>query len=833
MHLRASIRARLHVPVGVRHVLATCLAAVAAALVLPLLAPDTAHAQWTSRYPRLTGFSHHVYVEGFEFPSVNAGVLDPAPSPDGRSVAIASRGWIWRLDLASGTARRITRGGAMDSRPAWSPDGRQIAVVRDDTRRTWIVLLDAATGAEVRTVEHGDIVLDPVFSRDGAHLFYVSSASGVLDMWRMDLRTGGQARVTAPAAMRRLQLRPQPHPDGEHIVYLHKAGYGDDVRVHRVVDGTERTLLADGLLSQARPALSPDGRNLAVNRPTDDGTWKLMLVELANPSHPVTLAAGLPLTPAWSADGRWVYFVESDAGRTMRLRRVPAAGGAAEDIVVRNWEWGEPTGTLRVRTRGGGAAGLADAPARLHVSDASGHAAVPQPGQAWFDGQHGRVFFYSPGVIDLVVPAGRATVTAVRGLATSPVAASVEVRAGATTEIVLDVQPVWQAQRSGWYSGDHHFHLNYGGLHDLEPADLLPMMRGEDLDVATPLLANLHNRFEDQRYWGWRHDAPQLIRFGQEVRAHFHGHVGLFGIDSLFWPWIWGPDNPVYNLADISNADALRHAASQGGTGVYVHPVAVRDPFGTPASIPLELVADAVLGDMQAIELACLWTSELGTAELWYRILNIGRPVFAVAGTDVMKDYFRTMAIGTTRVYAKVDGPLTFDAYNAALRAGRSFVSTGPMLELGVGGAGPGGVIRGGRAAWTVDVHSAVPYDRVELLVNGSVVWTGEGAANPGTRRHAGTIELPAGGWVAMRAWSDGAVEWPAMNTTAFAHTSPVWIGSVGSTDPAARRAAAADLLRALANARQRVEAGYPAEAVPSLRERFERARLELERMAR
>jgi TolB protein len=129
-----------------RRVPAACLVAVAASLVLPLLAPAPADAQWTNRYPRLAGYGHHVYVEGFELPAVDAGVLDPAPSPDGRSVAFASRGWIWTLELASGTARRLTRGGGMDSRPAWSPDGRRIAFVRDDTRRTWIVVMDAATG---------------------------------------------------------------------------------------------------------------------------------------------------------------------------------------------------------------------------------------------------------------------------------------------------------------------------------------------------------------------------------------------------------------------------------------------------------------------------------------------------------------------------------------------------------------------------------------------------------------------------------------------------------------------------------------------------------------
>ncbi|CAN5877778.1 hypothetical protein BH23GEM9_BH23GEM9_08410 [soil metagenome] len=801
---------------------------VVAALALALFAPTMLHAQWTNRYPRLAGFGHHVYVEGFEFPSVDAGVLDPAPSPDGRTIALASRGWIWALDESTGRARRLTRGGPMDSRPAWSPDGRRLAFVRDDTRRTWIVIVDAQTGQEERTVEHGPIALDPVFSADGSSLYYTSSADGVLHVWRMDLATGEQARVI-PGTGRRLELRPQPHPDGGRLVYLHKAGYADEVRV-RDADGQEHMLIADGLLSQTRPALSPDGHIVAVNRPTQDGTWTLVLIELAEPAHPVTLTTGLPLTPAWSADGRWIYFVESDAGRNMKLKRIAAAGGEAVDVVVREWDWGEPTGTLRIRTRM--AATAASVPARLHAVDAQGHPVLPQPGQSWFDGQHGRVFFYSGGMIEIVAPAGSVTVTAVAGLTTPPVTATATVPAGGSAELVLDLQPVWDARQAGWHSGDHHFHLNYGGIHDLEPADLLAMMRGENLDVATPLLANLHNRFEDQAYWGWRHEGPPTVRFGQEVRAHFHGHVGLVGIETLFWPWIWGPGNPVYSRDDRSNAAAMQHARQQGGLGVYVHPVSIRDPFANPSSIPLELVADGVLGDMGAIELACLWTDELGTAEVWYRLLNIGRPVLAVAGTDVMTDYFRTMAVGTTRVYAHVEAPFTFDRYMDALRAGRSFVSTGPMLEFLVDGRGPGGVVPRNRAEWSLNIHSAVPYDRVELLVNGAVVWTEEGARAPGTTRHSGTLDLPAGGWIAVRAFSDGAVEWPAMNPSAFAHSAPVWIDRVGSTDPAAQRAAAADLLRALDNARQRLDARYGDIEIPGVRARFDRARAELVRLA-
>ena len=115
------------------------------------------------------------------------------------------------------------------------------------------------------------------------------------------------------------------------------------------------------------------------------------------------------------------------------------------------------------------------------------------------------------------------------------------------------LESVWDARGAGFLSGDHHFHLNYGGPFGLDPEDLPLMMRGENLDVATPLLANLHTRFEDQKFWGWeKGDDLPLIRFGQEVRSHFLGHVALLDTRTLFWPWIWGPGYQVYGSDDLS-----------------------------------------------------------------------------------------------------------------------------------------------------------------------------------------------------------------------------------------------------------------------------------------
>ena len=506
---------------------------VGAAVLGLALSPVSGHGQWTHRYPKVAGYGHHVYLEGYELPVLTAGPIDPAPSPDGERVAFASHGWIWVMDLASGVARRLTRGGGIDARPAWSPDGELVAFVRDDTEDTEIVWVAANGGAELDRVDSPGLELDPAFSADGTKIFYSSAESeaGALDLWAVDIESGERRPVTdAPG----IELKPQP---GERaLVYLWKGG-GRDRVVVRTGDSPEpRTLIEGSIASMARPALSPDGSTVAVNWPTQEG-WDLRLLNVADPGPSILLASGgLPLTPAWGPSGDWVYFAEADDRERMNLKRVRAAGGPIEAVEVTAWDWGAATASVRIRTvteEGG-----APVAARLAVVDGAGHPLIPDGPAARFDGQSGRVFFYSPGVIELTVPVGEVTVSAVQGLATPESSTTVQVAAASgVAEVEVVLSPVWDARASGWSSGEHHFHLNYGGPYDLSPDDLTPMMLGEALDFATPLLANLHNRFEDQDLWTWRHSGgPPFIRFGQEVRSHFLGHLGLIEIDDLFWP---------------------------------------------------------------------------------------------------------------------------------------------------------------------------------------------------------------------------------------------------------------------------------------------------------
>ncbi|MEP7345415.1 MAG: CehA/McbA family metallohydrolase, partial [Gemmatimonadaceae bacterium] len=795
----------------------------------------SADAQWTNRYPKNNGFNHHVYLEGYELPTLAAGVLDPAISPDGRSIALASRGWLWLMDVTTGEATRLTSGAGVDSRPAWSKDGQLLAFVRDDSRTTAVMVRDMTSGAE-REIDRG-MSLDPAFGADGRTLYFASVAAGDLDIWRSDLTSGEKTRVTT--ATTGIELRPIPLPDGTLLYVAKTRGGQDEVRHRTPATGVERSLLSGSIISNLRPAVSPDGKLLAFSWPTEDG-WELRLASVDRAGVSISLVhrtRGRPLTPAWSADGRWVYYVESDRDQVMQLWRVSSGGGAPQPIRVLRWSWGGPTGRVVIRTRAPG--GVAPLSARLNVTDASGHPLIPDRGQPRFDAQNGTIYFYSSGAIEVTAPIGRVTVRAVHGLATPERTTTADARAGEATDLTLELTPLWDAQANGWYSGDHHFHLNYGGQFDLLPEDLVPAMQGEDLDVGTPMLANLHNRFGDQSFWRFaRLEQAPLIKFAQEVRPHFLGHVGLIGTDELFWPWVWGPGYEVYGRDDRASMTALDAGRAQGGLGTYVHPILpAGDPFVSAAGlngIPVGIIPDVVLGHVDLLEVACLFSDELATSELWYRFLNIGVPIASEGGTDAMTDLHRTMALGATRVYVRPDGAFNLRSYLDALKAGRSFVTNGPLLDVRVGDRQPGDVIDkgGARVPFRIALHSAVPVERVEVLVNGTVAWSAGkvGIDSSGSRDYTGEVALPLGGWVAVRAVGPKTTRWPAMDSYAFAHTSPIWIARRGSTDGVAERAAARDLLQALDVAEKRLVDGYAGSDIPVLRAHFQRARQELER---
>jgi TolB protein len=170
----------------------------------------------------------------------------------------------------------------------------------------------------------------------------------------------------------------------------------------------------------------------------------------------------------------------------------------------------------------------------------------------------------------------------------------------------------------------------------------------------------------------------------------------------------------------------------------------------------------------------------------------------------------------------------------SAVKRGKSFVTNGPMMKFTAGGKESGDVINAApnqSIEWKLKAWSVLPVEKVEIIVNGQVAWSGQGFNN-GSKTFSGKLTVPSGGWIAARIHG-GATKPPFADSYPFAHSAPVWFNRVGSSDAVAARRSAQDLLRWMTVAEKRLNEGYAGTPVEKLQKRFADARRILETRAK
>lgn len=390
------------------------------------------------------------------------------------------------------------------------------------------------------------------------------------------------------------------------------------------------------------------------------------------------------------------------------------------------------------------------------------------------------------------LPAGKYSVTIERGKEYHPL----------VEEVVMEETPVkktfairrwgnWAAR--GWYSGDAHTHR--------KPEEIATNMLAEDVNVVLPMLD-----------WGTEFEVPPASA-PRSVAGNYP--AAPIAVDPLH---VWYPRNTEYEITRVK-----QQAHTLGAFLVVNH----RERFDVPAmplgEIAARAHAEGALIDLEkhnwnwSIAIVPLlevdlyelannhhWQTAFGVRnwavpagkymglegtgseterdwtlygfDTYYALLNCGFNIRPSAGTA---NGVHPVPLGFSRVYVHLDEPFSYAAWIKGLGAGRSFVTTGPLMDVRVNGEHPGVKFEMPEGKGTVKITGSIvsqgKLTAIECIVGGKLAakLDVQNEATKGgafeTRFNAELdMELPDSSWLVLRCWE----ERPA-GRFRFAHTAP------------------------------------------------------------
>jgi hypothetical protein len=392
-------------------------------------------------------------------------------------------------------------------------------------------------------------------------------------------------------------------------------------------------------------------------------------------------------------------------------------------------------------------------------------------------------YFHAAKSFSLDIPSGKTTLLAVRGPEYEPLKSVVDVPTGGSTSAVVDLARFVDMPASGFYSGDTHVHDLHAGDLRLTPEDLVAQAEAEDVHVVNALIHVDGTKLmgDVSRFVAGPHPASTpnvLLRYGQEYRMSY-GHRSFLGGERMFFPLesaiaATARESPFPPLFDYLR----RLRKEQPGVLVGVpHPYFEYLARGElpPRNAPSEIPADVALGLVDFFDVNCIWSDERGSASIYAKLLNSGFRLPAAGGSDTFSDLSRDPPLGTGRTYVRVEGGLTLEKWFEGLRAGHTFATNGPLLELDAEGRRMGEELaldeaRAVRVA--ARARAFVPMERLLVLVNGKAFATVEGPSRE--LSWSGEIALDGSSWIAVQA--EGGPSPFVTDSHLFAHSTPVWV---------------------------------------------------------
>jgi len=461
---------------------------------------------------------------------------------------------------------------------------------------------------------------------------------------------------------------------------------------------------------------------------------------------------------------------------------------------------------------------------RIHLKDRSGKPV--QPGQLPFWRDH----FVCDGVARLELAPGNYSYELDRGPEYLLTTGILQVAESDAQSVTNQLRRLANLSGEGWWSGELHIHRPL--------ADIELLMQAEDLHIApvitwwnnrniwtnrpvpsTPLVRFDGNRFchlmggEDERnggallYFnldqpldiaGAGREYPSPMKFLAAARRHTNVWVDL---EKPFWY-----DTPVWLASGKLDSIGIAHNHMHRG-GVLAN-----EAWGRPR-------------DKER------WPDPQGngfyTQEIYYHILNCGLrlPPSAGSASGVLPN-----PVGYDRAFVHLGGELAYEKWWNGLKAGRVFVSNGPLLRCRANGHWPGHIFQakegqGLAINLNLTLDSRDPMSRIEIIQNGRITqsithseWQKAGSL--------GTIQFEQSGWFLVRAIAD------VPTTFRFASTGPFYV-EIGATDRRLSRASAQFFLDWVRERMSGIKLGDPGQREEVMRYHRDAEQFWLEKVAR
>lgn len=211
---------------------------------------------------------------------------DPALSPAGVRAVFAARGEIITVPAEKGDARNITNTtGVMERDPQWSPDGRSIAYLSDETGEYALHIRPQNGGGEVTKIplETG-YYMRPRWSPDSRKIALMDSK---YRLWYVDLDAKKQKQIDSDYyQITGGDLIPAWSPDSKWLAYAKVLkNHLKAIQMYSLEDG-KSTQLTDGMSDARYPVFDKEGKYLYFTASTDVGAS--LQLDLHSFSRPVS-----------------------------------------------------------------------------------------------------------------------------------------------------------------------------------------------------------------------------------------------------------------------------------------------------------------------------------------------------------------------------------------------------------------------------------------------------------------------------------------------------------------------------------------------------------------